>query len=341
MDSSAKQNVPPAMQLFERISGYWITQVIRTIAQLGVADRLARGPRSSDEVASEMGLPADSLFRLLRGGISAGVVQQVSPRTFALTPMGEFLRSDVPGSMRYTAIALSERSHWLPWGLLPEAIQTGRATVQTALGGDIWEYFSRNPEEASRFAQAMGGTSGLVANEVARLHDFSRYARVADVGGSQGVLLEAILRAHPSCRGILFDLPQVMEGARARLESVGLADRVDLAGGSFLESVLPAAEAYLLKHILHDWDDAQSTTILRQVHRSAPEGARLFVLEMVMQDDGQPSNVPLMDLNMLVLVNGRERTAREFEALFHGASWELERITPTQMGLCLIEARKR
>jgi len=341
MDNSSQQNVPPVAQLLERISGYWITQVIRTIAQLGVPDRLARGPRASDEVASELGLPADSLFRLLRGGVNAGVVQQVSPRTFALTPLGDVLRSDVPGSLRALAIALSDPSHWLPWGRLPEAIQTGTTTTRAALGGDIWEYFSRNPEEATRFAQAMGGFSATVASEVVRLHDFSRYARVADIGGSEGVLLEAILRAYPSCRGILFDLPHVMAGARARIESVGLASRVELAAGSFFEPVIPAAEAYLLKHILHDWDDAPANTILRQLHRSAPEGARLLAVEMVMPDDGKPSSVPLMDLNMLVLVNGRERTAREFETLFLNASWELERITPTQSGVSLIEARKR
>jgi len=341
MDNTPTQNVSPGMQLFERISGYWIAQVIRTVAQLGVADQLTRGPRSSEEVARELGLPPDSLFRLMRGGVSAGVLQEVSPRTFALTPIGELLRSDVPGSMRYTAMALSERAHWLPWALLPEAIQTGRSTAKAALGGDVWEYFAQHPEEASHFAQAMGGASAFLAGEVPRLHDFSRYARVADVGGSQGVLLEAILRAHPSCRGILFDLPHVMDGARARIEAVGLAGRVELVGGSFFEPVIPAAEAYVLKHILHDWDDPSSTAILRQLHRSAPEGARLFVVEMVMPEHGQPSNVPLMDLNMLVLVDGRERTAREFEALFHGASWELERITPTQLGMCLLEARKR
>jgi hypothetical protein len=341
MDNAPAQNPPPGQQLIERVTGYWISQVIGTIAQLGVADRLARGPRSSDELAPEVEAHPDSLYRLLRAGVSAGLLQEVSSRTFALTPMGELLRTEVPGSMRYMAISMSERAHWLPWGRLPEAIRTGRSTARAALGTDAWEHFNRHPEEASHFAQAMGGLTAFIASEVPHLHDFSRYPRVADIGGSQGVLLEAILRVHKSCRGILFDLPPIIDGARARIEAVGLAGRVELVGGSFLEPVIPAAEAYVLKHIIHDWDDAHSNTILRHIHQGSPAEARLFLVEMVMPDDGQPSPVSLMDLNMLVLVDGRERTAREFEALLGRASWALERITPSKSGVSLIEARKR
>jgi hypothetical protein len=177
--------------------------------------------------------------------------------------------------------------------------------------------------------------------EVARLHDFSPYARVADVGGSQGVLLAAVLRAHPSCRGILFDLPNVIDGARAQVEAEGLSARMDLVAGSFFEPVIPAAEAYLLKHILHDWDDASSTSILRQIHRAAPPGARLIMVEMVMPDGGEPSRMALIDLNMFVVTDGRERTGREYEALLAGAGWALDRITPSPSGVSLIEARKR
>ncbi|MFL5349216.1 MAG: methyltransferase [Hyalangium sp.] len=341
MANTPSDNVPPTQQLVERLHGYWITQVIHTVAQLGVADRLTSGPRPSDEVARELGTHPEGLYRLLRGAVTAGLVQEVSPRAFSLTPMGELLRSEAPGSMRDIAIALSDRSHWLPWGRLPEAIRTNQSTARAALGTGFWDHFVKHPEEATHFARAMGGLSGMLASEVARLHDFSRYARVADIGGSQGVVLEAVLRAHPSCRGILFDLPHVIESARARIEAVGLAGRVQLVGGSFLEPVIPAAEAYLLKHILHDWDDASSATILRHIHQGAPQGARLFVVELVMPEDGQPSFVPLMDLNMLVLVDGRERTAREFKTLLASTGWALERITPTQSGICLIEAQRR
>ncbi|MBN1209514.1 MAG: SAM-dependent methyltransferase [Myxococcaceae bacterium] len=341
MYKTPERNASPGQQLIDRITGYWITQVIGAVARLGVADRFAGGPRPSDEVARDIEAHPEGLYRLLRGGVSAGLFQEVSPRTFALTPVGECLRSGVPGSMRDMAIAQSDPAHWLPWGQLTQAVRTGRSTARAALGSDAWEYFSQHPEEATHFARAMSNITSLVADEVPRLHDFSRHARIADIGGSQGVLLSAVLRAHPACRGILFDLPHVIQGARACLEAEGLAHRVELVGGSFLEPVIPAAEAYLLKHILHDWDDASCSTILRRIHQAAPEGARLFVLEMVMPDDGEPSPVPLMDLNMLVLVDGCERTAREFRAMFEDASWELERITPTQSGVNLIEARRR
>ncbi|WP_044194440.1 methyltransferase [Hyalangium minutum] len=342
MSASVPHAVSPQEQLAERIRGFWISQVIHAVARLGVADRLASGPRPSDEVASEVGAHPEGLYRLLRGAISAGLVQEVSPRTFSLTPMGQLLRSDVPGSMRDMAIGMCDRAHWLPWGLLPEAIRTNHSTTKAALGMDVWEHFSQHPEEGTLFARTMGALTLMVANEIPRLHDFSGYARVADVGGSQGVLLEAVLRAYPSCRGILFDLPKVIDGARSRIESVGLAGRVELVGGSFFEPVIPAAECYLVKHIIHDWADAPATTILRHIHQGAPEGARLILVERVMPEDGQLSTMPLMDLNMLVMADGQERTAREFQALLEATGWELERITQAQAGMVsLLEARRR
>ncbi|MDY7227197.1 methyltransferase [Hyalangium rubrum] len=341
MDNPSGQTPPPSQQLFERITGYWVSQVIGAVARLGVADKLAAGARASDELARELDANPDGLYRLLRGGVTAGLFEESAPRTFSLTPMGACLRSNVPGSMRDMSIALCDRSHWLPWGRLHEAARTGHSTSRAALGIDIWEHFAKHPEEATHFARAMGDLSGLVATELPRLHDFSSYARVADIGGSQGVLLASVLRANPSVRGILFDLPHVIDGARARLQAEGLADRVELVGGSFFEPGVPAAEAYLLKHILHDWDDASSTRILQQLHRAAPSGAKLFLLEMVMPGDRNPTPTALMDLNMLVLVDGRERTAQEFKALLDGASWEMERVTPSQMGISLIEARRR
>lgn len=342
MSHPASIDVSPREQLIERIRGFWISQVVHSVAQLGLADRLASGPRSSDDLAPEVGAHPEGLYRLLRGAISAGLVQEVSPRTFALTPMGQLLRSDVPGSMRDLSMGMCSPAHWLPWGQLTEAVRTHQSTTKSALGSDIWQYFNQHPDEGTIFAKTMGAFTLLVAQEVPRLHDFSRYARVADVGGSQGVLLEGVLRAHPSCKGILFDLPKVIEGARARIESVGLAGRIELVGGSFFEPVIPAAECYLVKHIIHDWADAPATAILRNIHQGAPAGARLILVERVMPEDGDLSTMPLMDLNMLVMADGRERTAREFKTLLETTGWELERVTQGQAGMVsLIEARRR
>jgi len=339
MDPTPPPNLP--QQLLGHISSYWISQIIGVVARLRLADLLASGPLSSDALAPQVGAHPDGLYRLMRGGVAAGLFTAVPPRTFTLTPLGACLRSEVPGSMRDMAIMMTAPGHWRPWGDLFTAVQTGHATAHKALGVNLWEHYVKNPEESSHFDRAMGTFSSFVAAEVARLHDFSSYARVVDVGGSQGVLLAAVLQAHPSCRGILFDLPHVIDGARARVEAEGLGQRMDLVAGSFFEPVIPAAEAYLLKHILHDWDDASSTSILRQIHRAALPGARLLVVEMVMPDGGEPSRTTLMDLNMLVLVDGRERTAREYEELLASTGWALERITPAPSGVSLIEARKR
>ncbi|XXF76330.1 methyltransferase [Myxococcaceae bacterium GXIMD 01537] len=339
MDQTLPPN--PSQQLLAHISSYWISQIIGAVARLRLADHLASGSLASDALAPRVGASPDGLYRLMRAGVVAGLFTETPPRTFTLSPLGACLRSDVPGSMHGMAIMMTAPGHWRPWGELFTAVQTGRSTARGALGADIWEYYEKNPEEASHFARAMGGFSSFVATDVARLHDFSPYARVVDVGGSQGVLLATVLRAHPSCRGILFDLPHVIDGARAHVEAEGLSQRMDLVAGSFFEPVIPAAEAYLLKHIIHDWDDASSVAILRQIHRAALPGARLIVIEMVMPDGGEPSRTALMDLNMFVLVDGRERTALEYEALLASAGWVLERITPSPSGVSLIEARKR
>ena len=333
-------NPTPAQQLHAAITGYWRTQVIGTVARLGIADRLASGARGSDSLAAELNVHPEALFRLMRAGLAAGLFVAFPDRTFALTPMGEGLCSNVPGSLRELAIIQSSPSHWLPWGHLTEAIRTGSSPMKAALGCDIWEHFAKNPEEAEHFAQSMGNWSELVASEVARTIDFSRFARVADIGGSHGDLLAQVLRAHPACRGILFELPQVAESAKPVLASRGLTGRVDVVVGNFFEPGIPPAEAYLLKHILHDWEDDASTTLLRQLHAAAPAGARLFVVELVIPDNRNPDTTHLMDLNMLVVANGRERTREEFHSLLTATSWKVERIHATGSGTSIIEALK-
>ncbi|ADO73472.1 O-methyltransferase family protein [Stigmatella aurantiaca DW4/3-1] len=340
MSPTPVQNVSPQQQMLEFITSAWKTQLVATVARLGLADALAGGARSSDALAHEVKAHPDGLYRLLRGGVAIGLFEEKPPRTFSLTPLGACLRSSGPGAMADLAISQADRSHWLPWGQLHEAVRTGLPTTRQVLGADIWEHFAKHPEEATFFARAMGAFSAPLASDVVRAHDFSRYARVADVGGSQGILLAAVLRAFPGCRGVLFDLPHVIEGAREHLKAEGLADRTEVVGGSFFEPVLPAADAYLLKNILHDWDDASSIALLTQIRRAAPAGARLLVVEALIPEDGSPSSTALLDLNMLVLVGGRERTASEFKALLASAGWALERITPAGSLVSVIEARQ-
>ncbi|NPC72211.1 methyltransferase [Corallococcus exiguus] len=340
MENMPGESPSPTQQLHAAITSYWRTQVVGTVARLGIADRLEGGARDSDSLATELGVHPDALFRLMRAGLAAGIFVAFSERTFALTPMGEGLCSNVPGSLRELAIIQSSPSHWLPWGRLPEAIRTGSSPIQAALGCDIWEHFARNPEEAEHFARSMGDWSEMVSSEVARHVDFSPFARVADIGGSHGDLLAQVLRAHPSCRGILFELPQVAESAKPVLESRGIASRVDVVVGNFFEPGIPPADAYLLKHILHDWEDDACTTLLRRLHESAPAGARLFVVEMVIPDNRTPDITHLMDLNMLVVANGRERTYNEFQALLSATGWKVQRLIPIQSGTSILDAVK-
>jgi hypothetical protein len=341
MNDLPAQNVPPAQQMFELVTSYWKTQLIAAVARLGLADHLGSGARTSDELASEAKASPDGVYRLLRGGVVLGLFEEKPPRTFTLTPLGACLRRSEPGSMADWAITQADRLHWLPWGQLHEAVRTGKSVIRQVLGAEGWEYLSQHPDEAAYFARAMTNLSVVVASDVTRVHDFSRYARVADVGGSEGALLAAVLRAFPHCQGILFDLPHVIEGARERLKAEGVDDRTQVVGGSFFEPVVPEADAYLLKYILHDWDDASCTRLLTQIHRAAPTGARLLVVEGVLPEDGRASITTLMDLNMLVLAGSRERTASEYKALLASASWELERITPAGPLVSVIEARRR
>ncbi|RYZ37336.1 MAG: SAM-dependent methyltransferase [Myxococcaceae bacterium] len=340
MDHPSEQTASPTAQFMQYVSGFWITQILGTLVRLEVVEQLAAGARPCDDVARALGLESQHLHRLLRAGVTAGMLVEAPPGTFALTSLGGVLRKGVPGSMRGIALAMSSPGHWLPWGQLAEAIRTGRPRTQETLGMDFWAWLNRDPSLTEEFAEGMGNLSDEVGQELATLHDFSAYTRVADIGGSQGVLLGHVLKASPQCRGILFDQPAVIPSARARIQAQGLADRVELVGGDFFAPGLPAAEAYLLKFILHDWDDEAASRILRRIHEGAPSGARLFVLEQVLPDDGSPSFASLLDLNMLAVVGGKERTAKEFRALLAAAGWTLEAITPSRTGIRVLEARK-
>ncbi|MCY1044102.1 methyltransferase [Corallococcus sp. bb12-1] len=340
MAPPSEQMASPTVRFMQYVTGYWITQILGTLVRLEVVEQLAGGPRPCDDVARALGLEGQHLYRLLRGGVTAGMLVEAPPRTFALTPLGEALRRGVPGSMRGMALAMSNPGHWLPWGQLGEAVRTGKPRTLETLGTDFWGWLNRDPVLTEEFAEAMGNISDEVGVELAALHDFSSLARVADIGGSQGVLLGHVLKAHPGCRGILFDQPAVIPSARARLEAQGLADRVDLVGGDFFASGIPEAEAYLLKFILHDWPDTQASRILQRIHDGSPSGARLFVLEQVIPDDGSPSFASLLDLNMLAVVGGKERTVEEFRTLFAATGWTLEGISPSRTGMSLMEARR-
>jgi hypothetical protein len=321
------------------ITGYWLAQAVYAAAKLEIADRLADGPRTADELATLTGAHDRSLYRLLRALASVGVFAEDAAGRFALTPMAELLRRDVPGSQWAWAVMMGEE-HYHCWGDLLYSIETGQTAFDRIYGEPIFEFLSQNPEKAKVFDAAMVNIHGRETAAVIDAYDLSRFGTIADVGGGNGSLLRGVLQRHPSVQGILFDLPHVVERAAALVESDGLSDRVRLVGGNFFQEVPAGADAYLLRHIIHDWDDEKSLQILGSVHRAIGEDGRLLLVESVIAPGNEPSFGKLLDLTMLLLPGGQERTEAEYRDLLAKAGFRLTRIVPTTAEVSVIEAVK-
>jgi hypothetical protein len=327
-----------SQQLLRMLQGYFLTQVVHVFASLGIADHLADGPKTSHALARLTATDEDALRRLLRTAVGFGLLEERHPGGFALLPLGALLRSDAPGSLRDYIIAMAAPSFWLPWGQLEHAIRSGKEAFTDVFGMNVWDYYAQHPHEGRDFAHAMSNITAMVADEVVAQYDVSTYQKIVDVGGSHGTLLAALLRANPAAKGVLFDRPNVIAEARQAIHARGLTERVELVGGDFFEEVPAGADLYLLKWILHDWDDAQSRAILRNIHRVAAAHSKLLIVERLLPSAPEPSLVHLMDLNMLVLAGGRERSREEFETLLSSAGYRLERVMPLPHFLNLIEA---
>ncbi len=329
----------PQAQLNQLISGYMRTQAVYVAAKLGIADLLSTGSRTADELAQATHTHAPSLFRLLRALASLGVFAEDESSRFGLTPMAECLRSDVPGSQRALAI-MSGEEHFKAWGELLYSVQTGNTSFDKLYGMPIFDFLSQNLEQAKVFDAAMVGVHGRETAAMTDAYDFSEIGVLADVGGGNGSLLSFVLKAYPNLKGMLYDLPGVVERAKAGLQAAGLADRCEVIGGSFFESIPEGADAYLMRHIIHDWDDEKSLTILRNVHRAMRPDARLLVVEGVIPPGNDPSFSKLLDLTMLTLPGGKERTEEEYRTLFRAGGFELTRIVPTAAEISVIEGKK-
>lgn len=335
---SQTQQIPAPQQMFKMVTGYWISQMVGTLAKLGVCDQLTDGPRTAAEVAPEVGADPSALFRLLRAAATVGVLEHHEGDRFSLTPVGETLKSNVPGSMRDMAIAQTSPGHWLPWGRFSDAIKTGTEQATEAHGKPIFEYYGDNAPERVAFMGAMQDMSSLVASEFARLVDFSDCKLVADIGGAGGTLLAAVLEANPELGGILYDLPSVAGDAKGAVLARDHAARCEVVGGDFFESVPEGADAYLLKHILHDWNDEQSVAILKNISKGMKPSSKVYLVEMVIPDDNTPTAAQLMDLNMMTMLPGRERTRQEYADLLEAAGLKFEALTATHSPFQIVEA---
>ncbi|OBI70538.1 hydroxyneurosporene methyltransferase [Mycobacterium sp. E796] len=323
----------------ELVLAAWISQGITAVADLRVADALAAGPLPLDELATAVGADPDALGRLLRALITKGIFARRDDGRYELTSLAEQLRSDVPASMAAMARFVGSRQHREHWSLLTDAIRTGRSGVPALRGKDFFDYLGDEPEFAQIFNDAMTGLSGLSIGPVVDAYDFTRFGTIVDVAGGHGRLLAAILASAPSAQGVLYDLPEVIAGASALLRENDVAERVRLAEGSFFDGVPAGGDAYVLKHIIHDWDDEPSVRILRNVRSAAAPGATLLLVETVIPEDDSASVAKWVDMEMLVINDGRERTAGEYRRLFDEAGFAMTGVIDTASRFSIIEGR--
>lgn len=330
------ETISPRSALLTLINGYQMSQALHVAAALGIPNLLADGPRSVDELARETGVHAPSLYRLLRALAGIGVFQEDGGR-FNQTPLSEQLRTDISGSIGHWAVNVGQSHHWESWGHLLDSVRSGESAFQQIYGTSVWDYRATRPPEQAIFNTAMTALSAGVVGAVVRAFDFSRVRVLVDVGGGEGSLLAAILDANPGLRGVLFDQPAVAEQARALLQRAGVAERCKVVPGSFFESLPAGADAYLLKSILHDWDDAQAVSILQRCRDAIARDGKLLVVERVIRPGNEPDPVKFSDLNMLVMLGGRERSADEFGGLYSQAGFRLTRVVPTETEFAIVE----
>jgi O-methyltransferase domain len=328
--------VAPPVAVLQLVTGRWVAQIVGVAAELGLADEIQTGPKTAEELAEVKGLQAAPLYRLLRALANVGIFAEQEDGRFRQTPMSDALRSDVPYSMR--GIARVTNRNWTVrgWMELEHTIRTNVSSFEHVHGMQVFDYASQHPEEMEIFADAMDGFGVLVSAAVVEAYDFSSIGTLAEIGGC--LALATVLAKHPGIRGIVFDLPAVVESACSFLKSQGLEDRVELKGGSFFEAVPEGADAYLLENILHWRSDEDCARILKAVHAAARPGAKLLVVEAIVEPSNEPQFAKTLDIAMLVATHGgRERTHAEWENLFSATGFRVSRTVPTASFACVIE----
>ena len=339
--ATAAQPLPPDAQLLQLVSGAFVSAAVYAAAKLGIADMLADGPKSAAYLAEKTGSDERSLYRVLRSLASVGAFAEVKANTFANTPMTETLRSDNPRSTRDLTIWMGEPEHWKVYGDLLYSVRTGKPCWDNVHGEAVFPYlFNTNPELGEIFNRAMTSYSHQSIGPVLEAYDFSGAKTVADVAGGYGHLLAAILAVNPSAKGVLFDLAAPLAGAPRMLEAYGVADRVELVEGNFFQEIPVKADIYILKHIIHDWDNEKNQKILGNIRANMPGDGKVLIVEAVVPEGNEPHFSKVIDLEMLMAPGGVERTPSEFEELCADSGFKLTRIIPTAGPMSIVEAVK-
>jgi SAM-dependent methyltransferase len=337
------EDLPPAFALRRLIFGHRLTEMIAVATRLGLADLLGDSAQTASELAAQLDANPNALHRLLRALASVGVVAAYEHDQYALTPIGQCLRSDAPDSQRAWVLMESADFFQQSWADLGTAVRTGRSAAEYALGMPFYQYMANHSGVASIFQQAMAQASQLAANAVVAAYPIAPHARVVDVGGGYGTLLTAILQAHPTVRGVLFDRPEVVAAARARLDAAGVLDRCELIGGDFFAAVPAGGDIYILSRVLMDHDDTHSRQIIQNCSDAMAENGRLLIVQQVLPDDaGEAGSYDgvMSDLNMMIFLPGCERTLAQYRALLSATKFTLTNIVPTRALMSVIEGAR-
>ncbi len=327
-----------AQHIMQLSTGYIASTCVYLAVKLRIPD-LLETPRSSSDLARELKVNEDALYRVMRTLASLGIFEEKEARTFANNLASSMLRSATPGSMYGMALWITDPFHFQVYANALHSVETGQPAVEKTFGVPVFEWFPKHPEESEVFNNAMTMFSAMVIPAVLEAYDFGGIGTLVDIAGGHGRVLTSILEKYPSMRGVLFDLDHVLAGARPTIDSLGLADRCRTVAGDFFKAVPSGADAYIMKHIIHDWDDERAVTILKNIRAAMNRGGRVILLESVVTPGSQPDFAKIIDLEMLLLPGGRERTEQEFRDLFARAGFELTRIVPTKSPLSVIEAR--
>lgn len=330
---------PPPVVMMDLILAGWTSQAIAAAAELGIADALAAGPFTADDLARKVGADPDAVNRLMRALIGRGVFRRHRNGTYALNALADTLRTDAPASVAGAARFYGSPQHRAHWSMLAESIRTGRASFPVVYGKGFFDYLGDDPELAKLFNDAMTSVSELADHSVVAAHDFDAYPTIVDVGGGHGRLLAAILAAAPNARGVVYDLPDVVAGVAPLMDKLGVAERVRAEAGSFFDSVPAGGDAYVLKHIIHDWPDDEAVAILRTVRTAVGANGTLLLVELVIPEHDRDFVGKWTDLEMLLGVDGRERTAAEYETLLDRSGFRMTRVIPTASPFGLVEAK--
>lgn len=318
-----------SFKMYELISGYWVACCIHTVSKLDIADKLANGPKTLSELAKETESDEPSLYRLLRAVTSVGIFEEKADGTFALNDFGATLLTDVPGSVKPWALAnLGE--HFPAFGDLTYGVKTGKVPFDHAHGIPVWDYYQQNPDAGVNLAKAMAGMSGAVLKAIIDAYDFTPYKTLLDIGGGNGALMFAVLEATPNSNGIIFDQEYIADLTSKSIPEE-LAGRCTTAAGSFFEKIPAGADLYMSKWVIHDWNDEESIQILKNVHDAMPKGAKLLIIDSVIPDDSQnkPHAGKLLDINIMAMTTGKERTLSEFKTLIEKAGLTFKRLILT------------